>query len=552
MSRKQRKQHRRGREPSPQHVDVDPAELQAIVDRAKQQLLSTEEHAKLEAAIDTLVFLSEELKAERTSIERLRALLFGAKSEKTRHVFGELVASEAKQGNEPQGTRPKPPGHGRKGATAYAGAENVAVPHPSLRAGEPCPGCTKGRIHSMPEPVRLVRFQGVAPLSATVYEKEHLRCALCGEVFTAPSPAGIGETKYDETATAMAAQLKYGTGLPFNRIEKLHAGMGIPLPASTQWEIVRDGAALLAPAHEQLLHQAAQGAVLYNDDTTAKILEITKQQRAAAAADAQTAERTGVFTSGIVATGDGHRIAIFCTGVRHAGENLADVLARRKAELPRPIQMCDGLASNTCGDFEAILANCTAHARRKYIEVADSFPHECGHVLELLGKVYGHDAEARKQGLSPEQRLALHQQKSRPLMDELKEWMRQQIDQRSVEPNSGLGKAIRYMQHRWDALTLFLRQPGAPLDNNLCERALKKAILHRKNALFFKTTNGARVADLYMSLIHTCELNQTNPFDYLATLLRHHQAVARAPADWMPWNYQAALATLTAGPDPPR
>jgi transposase len=392
----------------------------------------------------------------------------------------------------------------------------------------------------------------MAPLSATVFDKEHLRCALCGEVLTAPSPAGIGETKYDETATAMTAQLKYGTGLPFNRIEKLHAGMGIPLPASTQWEIVRDGAVRLAPTHEQLLREAAQGAVLYNDDTTAKILAITQQRHLAAAADdAPTDARTGIFTSGIVATGDGHRIAIFCTGVRHAGENLADVLQRRQAELPSPIQMCDGLASNTSGDFTAILANCIVHARRKYVEVADSFPQECAHVLKLLGEVYGHDAEAREQRLSPAQRLALHQDKSRPLMDELEQWMQQQIDQRKVEPNSGLGKAISYMQRRWQELTLFLRQPGAPLDNNLCERALKKAILHRKNALFFKTTNGARVADLYMSLIHTCELNQTNPFDYLTTLLRHHHEVARAPADWMPWNYQAALANLTTGPDPP-
>jgi transposase len=543
-------QHRRGRGPSRQPIDVDPAELQRIVDHAKQSL-SSEEHAKLEAAMDTLMFLTEEIKAERTSIERLRALLFGMKTEKTRHVLGDLAVPEAMPGTPEPGTRPKRPGHGRHGAAAYPAAKTVAVPHSSVHAGDTCPGCLKGRIRPLPQPVRLVRFEGVAPLSATVYEKEHLRCSTCGQVFTAPSPEGVGESKYDETATAMTALLKYGTGLPFNRIEKLHTGMGIPLPASTQWEIVRDGAAPLVPAHEELLHRAAQGEVLYNDDTTAKILEITKQQKTDDD-DGQGHERTGVFTSGIVATGDDHKIAIFATGVRHAGENLGDVLARREAQRPPPIQMCDGLASNTCGDFEAILANCTAHARRKYIEVADSFPQECRHVLELLGKVYGHDAEAREKGLSPQQRLALHQEKSRPLMDELQEWMRQQIDERRVEPNSGLGKAISYMQRRWDALTLFLRQPGAPLDNNICERALKKAILHRKNALFFKTSNGARVADLYMSLIYTCELNHANPFDYLTTLLRNHQAVARAPADWMPWNYQAALPSLTAGKDPPR
>jgi transposase len=175
-----RKHHRRGRGPSRKPIDVDPAELQGIVDHAKQSL-SSEEHAKLAAAIATLVFLTEELRAERTSIERLRALLFGATSEKTRHVLGELAASAAKPDSPPQGTRPKPPGHGRNGANAYPGAERVAVPHPSLHAGELCPQCAKGRIHSMPEPVSLVRFQGMAPLSATVFDKEHLRCALCGD-----------------------------------------------------------------------------------------------------------------------------------------------------------------------------------------------------------------------------------------------------------------------------------------------------------------------------------------------------------------------------------
>jgi len=550
VSRTKRRRNRRqgGSEPGPQTVDLDAVELRSIIDRAQQQPLSSDEHSKLAALIETLVFLATELRASGASIERLRTLLFGKKSEKTRDVLGKAKAPRTKESGSPKQPRSKPPGHGRNGATAYlAAAETVAVPHPEVSPGDLCPCCARGRIRPMPRPVRVVRFRGIAPLSATVFEKQHLRCATCGEVFTAPSPPGVGETKYDETATAMVALMKYGSGLPFHRIEKLHAGLGIPLPASTQWEVVRDGAILLEAPHEELLRQAAQGKVLYNDDTAAKILDLTPQQRAEALGD-QADERSGVFTSGIVATGEDHRVAVFCTGVRHAGENLADVLTRRQQQLPGPIQMCDGSASNTCGDFEAILANCMAHARRKYVEVVTSFPEHCAHVLDLLGQVYAHDAQTKKLGLSAHERLAWHQQKSAPLMDELEAWGRQQIAQRRVEPNSGLGKAIAYMQRRWQALTLFLREPAAPLDNNVCERALKKAILHRKNSLFFKSTNGARVADLYMGLIHTCELNQVNPFDFLVTLLRHHQAVARAPADWMPWNYKAALARLVRGP----
>jgi hypothetical protein len=87
---------------------------------------------------------------------------------------------------------------------------------------------------------------------------------------------------------------------------------------------------------------------------------------------------------------------------------------------------------------------------------------------------------------------------------------------------------------------------GAPLDNNVAERALKKAILHRKNSLFYKTLHGAEVGDLYMSLIHTCELNGVNSFDYLTELQRHSADVRRAPADWMPWNYRETQARRTS------
>ena len=100
-------------------------------------------------------------------------------------------------------------------------------------------------------------------------------------------------------------------------------------------------------------------------------------------------------------------------------------------------------------------------------------------------------------------------------MEELEAWLTVQIEARKVEPNSSLGEAITYMRRHWDKLTLFLRQPAAPLDNNVCEQALKKAILHRKNALFYKTLNGAHVGDVFMSFIHTAELNDIKPFDYL-------------------------------------
>jgi transposase len=427
----------------------------------------------------------------------------------------------------------------------------MKVPHPALQGGQTCPGCEKGRVYAMAEPAVQVRITGVAPLGATVYECDRLRCNLCGEVYTAPAPEGVGDQKYDATAPSMIGLLKYGTGLPFNRIEALQAGMRIPLPAATQWDLVKAAAEQLAFVHEALIDHAAQSAVLHNDDTTMKVLQLTREQRAAALADDADEERTGVFTSGILATGEGHKVALFFTGVRHAGENLDAVLKRRAAELPAPIQMCDGLASNTTSDFETLLANCISHSRRKYVEVAESFPDEVRFVLETLREVYKTDAQARQQGFDPQARLQRHQAESGPRMDALAKWMHQQFNERRVEPNSSLGEAILYMQNHWSELTLFLREAGAPLDNNVCERALKKAILHRKNALFYKTLNGARVGDIFMSLIHTAELNAIAPFDYLVALLRHADEVRMNPGEWMPWNYATTLAHPIAGAGPP-
>ena len=300
-----------------------------------------------------------------------------------------------------------------------------------------------------------------------------------------------------------------------------------------------------ADPHE-LIRQAANGEVVHNDDTSMTVLELQRPGAPRGDPDDVSPDRTGVFTTGIVATRDGHRIALFVTGRRHAGENLARVLAERTADLGPPIQMCDALSRNLPKPLAVIVSHCLAHARRHVVEVASSFPAECRHILETLGTVYRHDAEAREQRLLPEARLAYHQTHSGPVLTDLHVWLTAQLADHLVEPNSSLGQAITYLRNHWTPLTLFLRQPGAPLDNNICERALKKAILHRKNALFFKTPNGAHVGDLFMTLIHTCELEGVNPFQYLTALQHHADALTANPTAWLPWNYHGALATAPA------
>jgi len=529
----------------PERIELGVEELTRILDRAAPAL-AAEDLAKLRAAVDTLAFLTSELEAKGASIQRLRHLLFGAKTETTRRVLGEGAGGGGSGKTRDSNTKPK--GHGRNGAAAYRGAEKVKVPHGSLQHGQACPDCEQGKVYAQSDPSVLVRVKGMAPLRATVYELARMRCHLCGKVFTAEAPQGVGTEKYDETAASMIGLLKYGTGVPFHRLQRLEASLGIPLPAATQWEVVERAAGLLEGAHEELVRQAAQGDVLHNDDTAMRILELMGEAREEAAPGSEGEKRTGVFTSGIVSVGSGRRIALFFTGPKHAGENLAAVLAHRSAERPPPIQMCDALSRNTAGEFEAILSNCNAHARRRYVDVAPNFPEECRYVLETLREVYRTDGRARAQALSPQERLLLHQQESGPRMEQLEAWLREQIAEHHVEPNSGLGEAIGYMHKHWQELTLFLRVPGAPLDNNICERILKKAILHRKNAMFYKTENGARVGDIFMSLIHTAELCEANAFEYLVALQRYADAVEKNPSAWMPWNYTEALSGLAPAP----
>jgi transposase len=306
-------------------IEIDMKELEALLERARVGPLSDEDYQTLRKAIDALGHLIESNQRQQRTTEKTRRVLEKA---------GQLLNSA----EEKQSTERQSKGHGRNGAEAYQGAKKISVSHQSFRSGDSCPECRKGKVyvHVLANPGLLVRMVGHAPIEATVYELQKLRCNLCAEVYTAEAPAGIGSEKYDATSASVIGLLKYGSGVPLYRLEGLQQSLGIPLPASTQWEIVEAAASVIAPAHDELIRQAAQGEVLYNDDTSIKILKLAKDSSG----------RTGVFTSGIVATREGRKIALFFSGRKHAGENLTDVLARRAAEIAPPIQMCDALSRN--------------------------------------------------------------------------------------------------------------------------------------------------------------------------------------------------------------
>jgi len=545
------------RSPASGCIEMTEEELDALWERTRGAV-SDEDSAKLEAILGSYLYLSRLLADENMTLRKLREIVLRKKSEKTKTLLERagLDPKPAPNGSQPTGapgetagdagpaSEEKTPakGHGRNGTVAYRNARKVPVPHGTLQPGDRCPHCPKGKVYGKKEPHGLVRIIGQAPLQATVYELQRLRCNLCGETFTAEPPEGVGSEKYDATAIAMVALLKYATGVPFYRIEGLQRSLGIPLPATTQWDIVADASRHLEVVHQELIRQGAQGEVLHNDDTSMPILTLVKENQTR---DPKK-ERTGIFTTGIVAEVGEHRVALFFTGRNHAGENLFEVLKERASHRGPPIQMCDGLDRNLPKEFQVIVSNCVAHGRRHFANVFENFPAECRHVLETLRVVFHNDARASEQGLDPEQRLALHQAESAPAMNELLDWFNAKLASREVEPNSSLGDAIRYMTKRWHRLTQFLRVAGAPIDNNVVERALKKAILNRKNSLFYKTENGAHVGDLFMSLIYTCELNQVDPLDYLVELLRHKDELEERAYAWMPWNYAEARQRVDA------
>jgi len=440
------------------------------------------------------------------------------------------------------------PGTGRLGAEAYKGAERVECRHEELAPGQRCPVCGQGTLYALPPSVE-IRIDGQGLLSAMRYELDKLRCSACGQIFTAELPDGVGEEKYSTRARAVLAVSRYYLGLPGYRVQGYQAMLGVPVPDATQWDQIEKVGDCAYVVFEQMEQVAAQGELIFHDDTAVRIVSLLQENSTLlAAAQAQgvstPTERTGMHTTALVVKVGEHTAILYYSSRRHAGENLQGLLDKREAGLAKPLAMSDALTSNAVADESRLIrCHCLAHGRRKFSDLEDVFPQECQVVLQVLSQVFDHDEQARKAQLSPQARLAYHQAQSQPLMEALQQWLDTQLDEHLVEPNSALGKALVYMQKHWETLTRFLSVPGAPLDNNLAERALKLFIRQRKNSLFYKSTQSAYIASVLTSLIATCLYAGVNAVEYLVALQEHRHEVFAAPAAWLPWAYSTSRAS---------
>jgi transposase len=440
------------------------------------------------------------------------------------------------------------PGTGRLGAVAYAGARRVECRHEELAVGQRCPVCGQGTLYELPPGVE-IRIDGHALLSAVRYELEKLRCSACGQIFTASLPAGVGDEKYSARARAVLAVSRYYLAVPGYRLQRDQAMLGVPVPDATQWDEIEVVGDCAYKVFAQMEREAAQGELIFQDDTAVRILSLIKENRelfAQAQTQGQSTPkaRTGMHTTALAVKVGEHTAVLYYSSRRHAGENLQGLLDKREAGLQKPLAMSDALSRNEVADESMLIrCHCLAHGRRKFSDLEEVFPHECQVVLEVIRQVFDHDEQARQDQLSPEARLAYHQAQSQPLMDELKRWLNQQIDDHLVEPNSSLGKAIAYMQSHWETLTRFLTTPGAPIDNSLAERALKLFIRQRKNSLFYKSSHSAYMASVLTSLIATCIYGGVNAVEYLVALQENRREVFSDPAAWLPWAYAASRAS---------
>ena len=418
----------------------------------------------------------------------------------------------------------KKKGHGRHPASDYQNAEMKICPLCHNKPGDVCPACGKGRLRELPAEI-VIRFTGNPPIACNKYALGKARCDTCGQIFKADLPPEAGDEKYGATAKTSVVMNKYNIGTPFYRLAAQQEQQLLPLPPSTQWDLVEEAADTVLPVYIEFEKQAASADQIFIDDTPHLILDARKRHN----------------LTGVVARVGDKWVTLYLMGEGQAGKKISSLLEKRPQGLPPPLQMSDALAGNQQDSILVIVLLCWVHARRNFFEIKEFYPEVCDPVLEAIRLVYKHEKTVKDLQLNPVDRLIYHQEHSQPLLERMKKWLLNQMDQQLIEPNGPLGKAVHYLKNHWDGLMGFCRHEGAPIDNNIVEQVLKLPIQNRKNAYFFKTSHGADVGCLFMSMIKTASQAGVSPFLYLQALLQHRLELRQNPGLWLPWNYQAQL-----------
>jgi transposase len=392
-----------------------------------------------------------------------------------------------------------------------------------------CPCCGKA-LHRVGEDTGERLDIVPAQLRVLVVRRPKYACRACENVMVqAPAPARLIEGGLPtETMVAQVLVSKYADHLPLYRQAQIYARQGIALDRSTLADWVGRAAFLLRPVHERLLAALKASPKLFADETTAPVLDPGRG-------------RTKIGQLWAYARDDRPWAGTDPPGVAYV------YAPDRKAERPishlagfKGILQVDGYGGYRMlaerGDVQ--LAFCWSHVRRRFYELAAAGPAPiASEALERIAGLY--DVEKDIRGRGTDERRAVRQDRSRPIIDDLEPWLRAKLA--LISQKTKLAEAIRYALSRWDGLTRFLDDGRVEIDSNVVERSIRPIALNRKNALFAGSDGGGEHWAIIASLIETCKLNGTDPNAYLTDVIT--KIVNAHPNsridELLPWAYPA-------------
>lgn len=418
---------------------------------------------------------------------------------------------------------------GKYGFDDYANSQTIEHSVVGTQSGDPCLCCGIGKYYYS-EDKKLLEFTGNPIVSVTRHKKKVLRCNSCGhEMFSNKKILKWSA----EARSSLTIHKLYGT--PLYRIARLQKLFGVPVAPTTLWQQYKD-------VHEncakfvvaELFRLSPEGEILLTDDTNMRILEVMQNNK-----NLPEKERRACHTTVMCIQHAQGKIILYVSANRYCKENWLPLLKKRKSKNKLLIVSDASSQSFPTGEEldKAISAGCLGnHGRRKFADLKNNYPNECSYFLNLISGIYANEEECKNK--TPEGRLAYHQKHSQPKIEAIYKEITKLFDNKEVEPNSDLGKAMNYWLNHQEKLTAFLRIVGCPLDNNLSEFNLRIIALYRKVSMFFKNLDSAEVNSNMFSLIATCEANSINSFGYLNWIQKNWKEVQANPEKFLPWHFK--------------
>jgi len=497
---------------------------------------------------DTLIEMVLELRDEngklRAMLETLRRTLYGARSERFDSNPGQLAlgledVSTAPVELEPEATQPRSQdGRARPKPMRNIGGLPKHLPREDVviePASDHCP-CCQGTLHRIGEDVSEMLDIVPAILRVKRIHRPRYGCRACeSAVVQAPAPPRPVEGGLPTAALlAHIAAGKFAWHLPLHRQTQMLAGYGIDLDRSTLVHWIGRTAWWLQPLYALLTETVMAAGKVFCDDTPLPVLDRTRRRTRIArlwcyAVDDRPWQ--GPVPPAVI-----YRYAEDRRG-RHVKEHLDGFCGVLQVD---GYTGYDNLARPDRPGGAITLAYCLAHARREFFEVHKRTKDPvAGEALRRIGEIYA--IEARIRGRPADERVAVRQAETKPLMAALWSWLMQRLEE--ISAKSSLATAIRYTLGHWQGLTVFLVDGRVEVDNNTVERSIRPIPLGRKNALFAGSHRGGERWAILASLINTAKLHEIDPETYLGDVLERivsGRTKVNALRELLPWHWKAA------------